>query len=486
MCDFKRHLLSFITVSVIVFLGGCTTVDIQASFEETSNQIAGLSDVELILKRSPEDNEQADAIVAELLKEPLNQSQAIKVVVANSPAFQALLAKNWVDMSNAAQSGRIPNPTFSFERIVLGADVEIGRFLSFGVLDLLTLPLRQRMASSRLEVAKINLTNTVIEQILTVRQAWVEAIAGEQSLHYAQQVFESAEASATLAQRMEAIGNFSALDRARQQSFYSNAAAQLIAAQHNRTAKREYLIRQLGLNEQQLKLLKLPDRLPELPDEPLSPQQVSKVASQQRLDVQMAQAALKAAHNAESVGMLASYTDIEFGRRHDTHIAPSTDGGGHHATTVSGEHFNTDGYEIDITLPLFDWGDQKRNAMGAQTLVSANRLAATLQEARSSLREAYSAYRASFDLARLYKAEIIPIQELMAEETVLRYNGMLIGVFELLSESRRQIETVQGAINANEQYWLADAALQASIIGKPSVSTLMSVSDGSGGRGDLR
>ena len=50
---------------------------------------------------------------------------------------------------------------------------------------------------------------------------------------------------------------------------------------------------------------------------------------------------------------------------------------------------------------------------------------------------------------------------------MLRYNGMLIGVFELLAEARDQVSSVTNAINAQQQFWLADAALAASVIGKP-------------------
>jgi outer membrane protein TolC len=50
---------------------------------------------------------------------------------------------------------------------------------------------------------------------------------------------------------------------------------------------------------------------------------------------------------------------------------------------------------------------------------------------------------------------------------VLRYNGMLIGVFELLAETREQIAAVIAAIDAQQQFWLADAALSSTLIGKP-------------------
>jgi outer membrane protein TolC len=88
-------------------------------------------------------------------------------------------------------------------------------------------------------------------------------------------------------------------------------------------------------------------------------------------------------------------------------------------------------------------------------------------DARSQLREAYHAYRSSHDIARHYRDEIVPLRKHIAEENLYRYNGMLIGVFELLADARTQIHSVIGAIQAQRDFWLADAALQAALIGQP-------------------
>jgi hypothetical protein len=44
----------------------------------------------------------------------------------------------------------------------------------------------------------------------------------------------------------------------------------------------------------------------------------------------------------------------------------------------------------------------------------------------------------------------------------------------LLQDSREQIATVMAALRAQEQFWLTDAALQATMIGQPTSSTLSS------------
>jgi len=48
---------------------------------------------------------------------------------------------------------------------------------------------------------------------------------------------------------------------------------------------------------------------------------------------------------------------------------------------------------------------------------------------------------------------------------LLRYNGMLIGVFELLADAREQIGNVNAAIEAQRDYWLAETDLQMAING---------------------
>jgi outer membrane protein TolC len=55
---------------------------------------------------------------------------------------------------------------------------------------------------------------------------------------------------------------------------------------------------------------------------------------------------------------------------------------------------------------------------------------------------------------------------------VLRYNGMLIGVFELLADARTQIASVNASIEALRDFWIAQADLDMALIGKPSLNRL--------------
>ena len=125
------------------------------------------------------------------------------------------------------------------------------------------------------------------------------------------------------------------------------------------------------------------------------------------------------------------------------------------------------GLELDIALPLFDDGSLRRAGLDARSLALALQVQATERQAASQLRESYAHYRSTYELARQYRDELLPLRKTMSEETLLRYNGMLVSVFDLLVDAQEQISLVRAALAAQQQFWLADAALQAALLGKP-------------------
>ncbi len=459
-----RHFKFALTILAVATLYGCASYDIQKGVDRASLDTKDFVKSDLQLARTEEDRQKRQTTATQLLRNPVGQTEAVQLMLANSPAFQALMAQNWAEAANAAQSGRISNPVFSYESVVTGSETEINRFLTFGLLDILTLPQRSAMAEHRIEQAQIRFASEIVDRVTQVRQAWVKAVAAEQSFGYAQQVYDSAEASAELARRMEGVGNFNRLTRARHQAFYADAATQLVTAKQNAISKREELVRLLGLDDAQAEKLKLPARLPATPKSPLSEQEVGQAASRNRLDVQLAKATLNASAKAQGLVGVTSLTDIELSARRGS-VSDSTTG------TTSRR-----GYEVGVRLPIFDWGGMQRDAMNAQTLAAANNLEATIRSAGSSLRESYAAYRSAYDISRHYKDEVLPLRKVMADENMLRYNGMIIGVFELLADARDQVATVVSAIAADQQFWMADAALKANLIGRPTSSGVSSIS----------
>jgi len=132
---------------------------------------------------------------------------------------------------------------------------------------------------------------------------------------------------------------------------------------------------------------------------------------------------------------------------------------------VTGEP-RANGYEIELELPLFDFGSTRAARAEATYMQAVHRTAQVAIEARSEVRESYSAYRTSYDLARHYRDEVVPLRKRISEENLLRYNGMLIGVFELLADSRDQVTSVTGYVEALRDFWVAETNLQTVLTGR--------------------
>ncbi len=161
--------------------------------------------------------------------------------------------------------GGLPTPFSVLSAWSQAMSWSLGRALSFGLLDLLTLPARHGGATRRIEQAQLRLTSDVVDQITRVRQSWVRAVAAQQTLKYAKQVYDSAEAGAELAKRMQAAGNFNRITRARSKLLRrcrhpaerSAAPGYGQPGRTGATAGAEM--------RRRTQTLKLPERLPELP-----------------------------------------------------------------------------------------------------------------------------------------------------------------------------------------------------------------------------
>ena len=68
-------------------------------------------------------------------------------------------------------------------------------------------------------------------------------------------------------------------------------------------------------------------------------------------------------------------------------------------------------------------------------------------------------------MAKHYRDEVVPLRKRISDEVLLRYNGMLASVFELLTDARAQVGSVNAAIQAQRDFWIAETNLQAAING---------------------
>lgn len=87
-------------------------------------------------------------------------------------------------------------------------------------------------------------------------------------------------------------------------------------------------------------------------------------------------------------------------------------------------------------------------------------------EARSEVRENYAALQTAYDMAMYQQEVVVPASQAVLEETQKEYNGMLMGVYELIGDTREQIEAGREYVETLRDYWIAEAELAQSVGGK--------------------
>ncbi len=437
----KRSLGAF---AVALALGGCASFSadggrdtVRDLAQQRIGQQPGLN------ARGP-----AEATFRPLLAAALAADDAVTIALLNNRGLQASYAELGIAEASLVQAGRLSNPVFSFGRLKGHDGIEIERKLMLPVIGLLTMPIATRVERRGFEQAQLRTAAEVLRVADETRRAWYGAVAAAQSAAYMEQVRDAAEASAQLAERMAQAGNWSKLQHAREQAFYADAVAQLARARHASTAERERLTRLMGLSGEAA-AFQLPQRLPDLPGAPRAVADAESQAMGNRLDLLMAQKELAGLQSSLGLARTTRFVNLlDLGYLRNS-------AGGETAT----------GYEIELQIPLFDWGSARVAGAEARYMQAVHRAAATAVDARSQLRTAYSAYRTAYDLARHYRDEVVPLKKRISDEQLLRYNGMLISVFELLADAREQVQSVNAAIEAQRDYWIADAALQAAMTG---------------------
>ncbi len=403
-------------------------------------------------QRAPDEG--STRAVDALLRKPLDAEAAVRIALVQSPRMQQAFATLQLSDAERVQAASLPNPVFAFERLKEGSSVEIDRALRFNVLGLLALPWQAKWAGQQHEAAKLEAARSVIALAADTRRAWVRAVAAGQSVAYLRDAKSAAEAGADLAHRMAEVGNWSALQRHREQLLLADAAADLARAEQVATMRREQLTRLLGLEGTEATNYTLPDRLPDLPTTAPALADVQASALRDRLDVRSA--AAQNAAVADSLGLTrvtGVVNALEIGPVRNSFFGA---GGGRSTQR---------GFDLEIPLPLFDWGQARNARAEALYLQSAARVRDAGVTAASEAREAWQGWRSAWDVARRYQTEVLPLRRQVNDEMVLRYNGMLASVWELLGETRASMLAVNAAMDAQRDFWLADVDLQFAMTG---------------------
>lgn len=432
-----------------IALGGCATFSKDGGLDGVKSLTQQHIGQEVAWPKTAAEQKIIASRVDELLKNELDVESAVQVALFNNKALQASLYELGISEADVVQAGRLPNPKFSMLYARNNGDYKIEQTLTFNIFSLLTMPKMLEIERLNFEKTKQEVALNVLRLAYQTRLAYFNAVAANEQLAYSRQVKESAQASAEMAKRMVKAGNWNRLELAREHGFYADAMLDELAAKQKQSAAHEALSRLLGISVNELQLKR---RLPDLPKTLVDTAQFEKEAFEQRLDLQAAR--LQVQNLAKQLGLTKTTSVIN-----TLELGPSRVLEGRRGDAYK------KGVDISFELPLFDWGGAKVARAEAIYMQGVNRAANVAINAQSEIREAHSRYLTSYDIARQYHDEIVPLRKKVLDEKLLRYNGMLVSPFELFADARAQVASVKTYIEKLNEFWLADTALQMTRIG---------------------
>lgn len=449
---FKRALIAG---ALPIVLAGCAKFSPDAGMLPVSERVAGELGKDTVKLGSLEDAAAAKARVNRILAGKLTADSVVQVALLNNRGLQAEYNELGISEADFVEASLPPNPIIGLERLVTDGELEIERRIVADLLALATLPKRKEIARTQFEAAKEKAIEATFRTAAETRRAYYRAVAAQQTVAFLEQARLSADAAADLTRKLGETGAANKLEQARASVFYAEISNELARARLTAGTEREALTRQLGLWGDDINY-KLPRALAPVKGIKTA-QQVEVDAVRKRVDLIAARLELDAL--AKSYGLSQS-----------TRFISMLDGGLRSNYERSKEEGVTEkaypkGFELEIQIPIFDFGEVKVRRAKETYMQAVNRLLEKAVNVRSEARSAYLTYRASYDIARQYQNKILPLRKTVSEEALLRYNGMLIDEFDLLTVVRESIDSNIAAIAAQRDFHMASVDFQTAIIG---------------------
>lgn len=469
-----------------ISLGGCANFSADGGMTLVADQTGSILGQEVVKITTEDESAAVQARVAAMLAKPLTVETAVQVALLNNRALQAAYNDLGVSEAEMIEASLPPSPTVTLSRVV-GSGFEIERLLAQNVLALLTLPRRREIAEDKYRAAQARAVEITLATAAEARRAYIRAVASGHIVKYLIEARTSAESVSELAKKLGETGALPKLDQAREHAFYAEVSGDLAVARLKQRSDREKLNRVLGLWGSSLSY-RLPEKLKPLPAQPKAIADIETMAVTSRVDLEIARMDLAILAKEFGLTRTTRFIDVlELTGRSTRERTPVTDMNYslspgpppvlNRTETPAIEKLDRDGVEVTFQIPIYDFGEA-RTRLAEQTYLGAvNQLIDKAVNVRADAREAYQAYRGAYDIARYYDKDILPLREIISEQTLLKYNGMLTDLFGLLTDARARIVANVKAIEAKRDFWLATGDLGTAINGGGrGISTIGSTS----------
>ena len=390
--------------------------------------------------------------VEDLLDEPLDVETAVHVAILNNRPLRATLRELGIERGMLIDARSVPNPTVEVE-LLPERNTEIELRVEYEISELILAPLRAKVARFELDEARYQAAAEVVLVGYRVRAAYRKMQAARERLAVAQRRLDALAAARDAAVALGQAGSVNELESASQIVSYERARVGVANLELELASRREALQRLLGLHGEHASW-ELADPLPPIPAE---------VPTMVSLETEAVERSFELAAGRSRLEAIAHRTGLERTEGWLPEIAVDYHAliGDPTALPNSGDGRWRSGAGVSVAVPLFNQNRGKTRAAEAEFDGQFERYIGTTIDVRSTAREVGNQVRAAHGVARHLGDVVIPAQRRVLDQTILQYNAMQLGVFELLAAEQALLDVQLAELEARADYWVADAALAA-------------------------
>jgi outer membrane protein, heavy metal efflux system len=425
-------------------LAGCAPLLPKPGFDAVQSLVGARLPHAIAWPQTADERRTHQAAVMAQLNSPLTLDNVLRIGLINNPRLQAGYEKLGMDYGDLIQAGLPANPSLGLS--LHSSSIGIGRELNIvqDLLSLLTLAPRKRLAATQFDQTKLTTAQQVLTLATDLKKAYFSAQAERAAFALTNEVTQAAAVAAELAERQSQAGNIGTRELALRQEFQARAVLDSSRQELVLAQSRQHLVRLMGLQRDQREWTLAPvaleaiDVIPEL-------DALENRALNDRYDI--AASKKRIARLADALGVANRFRYL------------SVLGLGlSYARETDGERLR--GPSVELGLPLWDRGQGNRFRMQSELREGERDLEALALDVIGEVRDAHARAENAVQSSEHFRKTLLPLHERIVAETLKFYNGMLLGVYDVLLARQNQLNAQRDYIETLKSYWLAKAELE--------------------------
>jgi outer membrane protein TolC len=391
------------------------------------------------------------------LAEPLDAEAAVRVALLDNRDLRARLREIGIARGQWMQAGLLPNPRAEAE-LLPERNTRIELRVEYDLTRAVLAPLAAHAAAPDLEAARSRAAAAVVSLGYRVREGFYRLQASEQRLAISQRGLDALAARHEAAQALVDAGNVAELEVAAEEAAYERARVGVGRRELEVATERENMQRLLGLHGKAT-AWRLRGGLPPVADPPVLGDDLERRALRANLALRERRQRLEALARRAGWTRAAGWIPDVSVDVHGLHGDPDD------STVTPGSDWRF-GAGVSLEIPLFDRRQGTAASLEAEFDALLERYHGLAVEVRSAAREVQSRVTSAHARARQYQDVILPAQRRVTEQTLLQYNGMQLGIFQLLDARQAELDVELEYTDTLREYWTALAELGALLAGQ--------------------